>query len=129
MFIISHSWTEDEYTYIERFLSHARALLFTKDFQIEPTEKNKRFSKKYPMKSDEQVRILKSLQVEDCVDFGPNDNPRYPDSTVFKFIKDIEINSFGEIETVCVYIKEYIIDKGCYEIICVISLHEEGMYE
>lgn len=129
MFTIKRVWSEEDRAVIENFLVRAKALLATKEFEIEPTEKNRIFKNKYPLKSDEQANLLKSLQVEDCVDFGPNDNSRFSESTVFTFIKTVELSNFGEPEMVCLYIKEYIMEQGRYEIVCVISLHEEGMHE
>ena len=126
---ISRVWTAEERTLINNFLVHAKALLATKDFIIQPTPKNKAFQKRYPLRSDDQIAILRSLQVEDCVAVEPNDNPRYSDSTVFKFIKEVEITVLGETELVEIYIKEYIEDRRTHEIICVISFHEEGLHD
>ena len=129
MLIISCSWNNNEAREIEDFLKRAKALLSTKEFSIEPTRKNEIFKKKYPLRSDDQAKLLKSLQVEDCVGFGPNNNDRYSEATVFKFIKTVELPHFGEMEVVCVYIKEYIASTDKREVVCVISLHEEGMYD
>ena len=122
-------WTDEERILIDKFLVHAKALLATKDFSIEPTPKNKAFQKRYPLRSDDQIAILRSLQVEDCVAIEPNNNLRYSDSTVFKFIKKVELMVLGETELVEIYIKEYVEDRRTHEIICVISFHEEGLYD
>lgn len=129
MFSISYPWTSEDRKIIGEFLQHAKALLATGELKVEPTSKNTKFKQKYPLRHKEIVKLLKSLQVEDCIDYGPNNNPKYPDATVFKFIKTCELSSFGEIQEVCLYIKEYIIEKGSFETVCVISLHEEGMYD
>ena len=80
---ISRVWTAEERTLINDFLVNAKALLATKDFIIQPTPKNKAFQKRYPLRSDDQIAILRSLQVEDCVSVEPNDNPRYPEFNCF----------------------------------------------
>jgi len=129
VFLIRKSWSEEDRAVIDAFLRHAKALLVTKEFKVSPTPKNKAFQNKYLLRSEDQVALLRALTVEDCIEFGPNNNPRYPDSTVFKFIKDADLFYFGEPETVSVYIKEYIVDEGRFEVICVISLHEEGLHD
>ena len=126
---ISKIWTAGERASISEFLAHAASLLFTNQFKIEPTIKNKEFDKQFPLRHDDKKKILKSLKVDDCVAIEPNDNPRYPDSTVFKFIKEAPITSFGETKDVVLYIKTYIIDKNTYEMFWVISFHEEGQYD
>ena len=110
-------------------LKRANALLVTNDFQIQMRDKNKRFERQYPLKNDQKVKILRSLKSEDCVDIAPNDNPRYPDNTVFKFIKKIEETFYGEKKEVTLYIKQYIVEKKDYELLMVISFHEEGDYD
>ena len=50
-------------------------------------------------------------------------------STVFKFIKEVELTVLGETELVETYVKEYIEDRRTHEIICVISFHEEGLHD
>lgn len=123
------AWTDDQRAVIKEFLDRSKALLATNEFTIQQSEKNKAFQKKYNLTSGQQKEILKSLSVEDCIEYGPNNNPRYPDATVFKFIKEVNLLSFGEPEQLEIYIKEYLLDNGQYEVICVISLHEEGLHD
>ena len=128
MTTIKTKWSEPEKQKIEQFLQHSKAILATGDYTIEPKEKNKIFERKYPLKDCDKKNILKSLSTDDCIGFEPNDNPRYSDSTVFKFIKDVKIPVYGEQQTVRLYIKQYITDVNKYEVIIVISFHEEGMH-
>lgn len=48
---------------------------------------------------------------------------------MFVFQTTTELNSYGESETVTLYIKEYVIDQGNMEMVIVISFHEEGLYD
>lgn len=104
-------------------------MLPTNQIIIEPTPKNKLFDRKYNLTHKEKVKIIKSLEVDDCVDIQPNTNLRYSDAEVFFFYKTIEVEVYGEVETVTLYIKEYIDDRDGMDMVIVISFHEEGLHE
>lgn len=128
MFAIEKNWTMEEEREIDTFLSRAYALLSTGDYQIAPTEKNKQFDRKYPLTDSEKRMILKSLTKADCIAVEPN-NKRYEDGLVFKFVKDVLVDVYGEEEVVTVYFKQYIHEGGKFELVIVISFHEEGMHD
>lgn len=69
------------------------------------------------------------MTVDDCVSIDKNDNPRYPDADVFFFVKTVDLESYGETETVTLYIKDYIIEADRMEQVIVISFHREGMHD
>ena len=93
------------------------------------SEKNKNFDYKYNLSHESKVKIIKSIGVDDCVDIRPNDNSRYPDALVFIFLKEAKLDAYGEVETVTLYIKEYIVNQNNMEMVVVISFHEEGLYD
>ena len=72
---------------------------------------------------------MQSLTEADCVEIRKNDNPRYPNADVFIFIKWVSLDSYGEPVEVNLYIKDYIIEEDNFEMIIVISFHEEGLHD
>ncbi len=76
-----------------------------------------------------KCEILRELTADDCISVEPNDNPRYPDADVYKFLKEVNITSYGEAVVVELYIKAYILDRRTHELVFVISFHEEGVYD
>lgn len=129
MFIISKFLSPEEYKKAEAFLAKIRPLLKTKDVTIKPTPKNKEFDREYNLTSDEKVKLLESLTAEDCTKIAPNDNPRYPDSEVYFFLKNIQVVVYGEPQNPCVYIKMYLAELPNYDNVIVISFHKEGMHD
>ena len=43
--------------------------------------------------------------------------------------KNVDLNVYGEIEPVKIYVKEYIIDQKNMEIVIVVSFHRAGMHD
>ena len=103
-------------------------MLKTKDVTIEPTPKNKQFDREFNMRDAEKIRLLETLTADDCTKIEPNDNPRYPNSEVFFFLKNIKIVVYGEIENPLVYIKMYVAELSTNDCVIVISFHREGMH-
>jgi len=122
-------WSDDEQNQIQAFLNRVKALLSTNECDFKVTDKNKQLDIKYNLRHKDKIKIIKSLTVEDCVEIRKNDNPRYADTDLYVFIKGTELLSYGEPETVKLYIKEYILEQKNYETVIVISLHEEGMHD
>ena len=110
-------------------MTRARALLPTGQCTFVLTDKNKELDKNYNLKHQEKIDIIKSLMPDDCVDIRENDNPRYPEAELFVFLKSGTLEVYGELESVMLYIKEYIIDDHNMEMLIVISFHEEGLYD
>lgn len=81
------------------------------------------------MKDADKIKILKDLVPEDCVKIESNDNPRYEESEVYVFIKLVEILVFGETEPHKLYIKMYLREHTTFDVVIVISFHEEGMHD
>ena len=86
------------------------------------------FDRQYSLSHEAKVNILKALTAEDCLEVGPNNNPRYPKSEVYTFIKSLNILSYGEEENVKLYIKMYLVEQKNSDVVIVISLHQEGMH-
>lgn len=127
--IIGREWSNQEECDIKEYLKRAHALLATREYTIKASDKNKIFNRKYPLTDQKKTEILKSLSIDDCIAYESNNNPRYPDSTVFKFIKEVTIPVYGEMQLVKIYIKQYICENKNHELIIVISFHEEGMHD
>lgn len=113
----------------DAFLKKIRGLLATNECIFKPSEKNRAFSIRFPLRHEEKVKIIKKLSGRDCIKIAPNDNPRYEKAEVFAFCKEVELLSFGEAETVELYIKMYLNEGEKQTVVVVISFHEEGMYD
>ena len=118
-----------EFIKVKEFLAKIRPLLVSNECNFKPSEKNKDFDRKCPLKHEEKVNIIKSLIPEDCVKVEPNNNPRFEDTEVFVFIKCVEIVVYGETEPKKLYIKIYLREQKNYDNVIVISFHEEGLYD
>lgn len=111
------------------FLKRAKALYPTKQYTFKISEKNKLLDRKYNLRDSDKLKIMQSLTEVDCVEIRKNDNPRYPDADVFIFIKLVSLDSYGEPVEVNLYIKDYIIEEDNFEMVIVISFHEEGQHD
>lgn len=100
----------------------------TNDCKFEVSEKNREFDKRYPLKHEQKVDIIKGLSADDCIKIGPNDNKRYTDAEIYTFTKDVIIPAYGYDEEVRLYIKMYRLPEKTYDLVVVISFHEEGLY-
>lgn len=120
--------TEAERLRAAGFLKRISGVLATGEFQIQQNSKNKEFDRKFNLRDGEKKEILRSLTVDDCVAVEPNDNPRYSEAEVFKFIKDWHLVVYGEEEEVTLYIKAYLREGKFSDLVIVISFHEEGMF-
>ena len=68
------------------------------------------------------------LEEHDCIKIEPNNNPRYTDSEVYVFSKDCKLFIYGEEEILTLYIKMYVQESSNYDVVIVISFHQEGMH-
>ena len=87
------------------------------------------FDRLHPLTNEQKTNIIQSLLAEDCVNIEPNNNPRYSESEVYVFIKTLQITSYGEEETVSLYIKMYLNEQDRMDFVIVISFHIEGLYD
>ena len=126
---IRYSLTVDDYAKAEAFIKKIKPLLMTGDFSIELTEKNQYFDRKFSLTDQQKREILKALTADDCYQLEPNNNPRYKTSEVYKFFKAVDLIVFGEYESTTLYIKMYIRESKTYDMVIVISFHEEGMHD
>gem|GEM_PF-1854694 len=69
--------------------------------------------------------MLLALNGTDCTAIEPNNNSRYREALVYKFMKVYELDYFGDTCDVTVYIKQYIIEEKTYDLVMVISFHED----
>lgn len=129
MIHISCILTPEDYKKAEAFIKTIKPLLSTGNFQIEKTEKNIMFDRQFSLTHQDKCEILKSLTADDCYNIEPNKNSRYPTSEVYKFFKEIELTVFGENETTKLYLKMYVKESKTYDMVIVISFHEEGLHE
>lgn len=126
---ISCTLSSEDYLKSSKFISRIKPLLNTGDFQIVLTEKNKLFDCKFPLTDQKKRDILRSLTADDCYQIEPNNNPRYQAAEVYKFLKNVDLLSYGEQVAVELYIKMYIKESKSYDMVIVISFHEEGMHD
>ena len=117
----------DEGSRIEarKFLERVRSLLATNEFQISIRDKNQEFLEKYKIKDHKIKEMLLVLNGTDCIAIEPNNNPRYREARVYKFAKVYELDYFGDACIVTAYIKMYIVEEKTYDLVMVISFHED----
>lgn len=129
MIFIRYALTVEEYEKAEIFIKRIKPLLRTGDFVVERTEKNKDFDEKFSLSNQEKCNILSALTAKDCYQIESNNNPRYKEAEIYKFFKEIEMFVYGELEILKLYLKMYIRETKTYDVVIVISFHEEGMYD
>lgn len=129
MIRISYSLPPEDYKKAEAFIKKITPLLNTGDFQIEKSEKNNAFDRQFSLTHQKKCEILKALTADDCYSIEPNNNKRYEASEVYKFFKEEELLVFGEHEAIRLYLKMYVREKKSYDIVIVISFHEEGLHD
>jgi hypothetical protein len=110
---------------VHKFLERVRSLLATNEFQISQRDKNREFLEKYKIKDHKIKEMLLALNDTDCIAIEPNNNPRYHEALVYKFMKLYELDCFGDTHNVLVYIKSYIVEEKTYDLVMVISFHED----
>ena len=120
MISIRCSLSSEDYEKAKAFVNDIKPLLRTGDIQIERTEKNKIFDRKFSLTDQKKCDILKSLTADDCYQIEPNNNPRYKTDEVYKFLKEVELIVFGELESTKLYLKMYIRELTTYDMVIVI---------
>lgn len=120
---------DEDYSKADAFIRKLRPMLRTGEFQIEQTEKNRCFDRRFSLTHEKKRDILKSLTADDCYQIELNNNPRYEAGDVYKFFKEVTLEVFGEAECVKLYLKMYVRETKTYDMVIVISFHEEGMHE
>lgn len=91
-------------------------------------EKNKLFDREFSLTHRQKIEVLEQLEATDCIRIGPNNNPRYGDSEVYEFTKDVDLMPYGYEESIKLYIKAYLTKERWEDVILVISFHKSGMY-
>ena len=129
MSIIGEPLSAEDFDKAGSFLAKIKPLLFTGQCTFRQSEKNRLFDRLHPLTNEQKTNIIQSLLAEDCVKIEPNNNPRYSESEVYVFIKTLQITSYGEEETVSLYIKMYLNEQDRMDFVIVISFHIEGLYD
>ena len=127
--LIQYLLSTEDYEKARVFIKRINPLLQTGDFQIEKTEKNKIFDRKFSLTDQKKRSILRSLTADDCYQIELNNNPRYKTNEVYKFFKEVDLIVFGELESTKLYLKMYIRELNTYDMVIVISFHEEGIHD
>lgn len=120
--------SDDQLEKVHTFLEKVRSLLATNDYTIKQNEKNIAFDRDFPIKDSQKKEILQSLTVEDCIAVDVNNNLRYEKSEIYKFLKNVDIFVYGELENLDLYIKMYIKEYSFFDKVIVISFHKEGVF-
>lgn len=127
--IIGMNLSPDERIKAQNFLDTIKPLLKTNECQFKISEKNKSFDREFNMRDKEKKDIINSLTVDDCISIENNNNPRYADSEIYKFLKNITFPIYGENGDIEIYIKMYLQECDYYNMVIVISFHKSGEYE
>lgn len=110
---------------VQKFLERVRSRIVTNEYQVSSHYKNKDFLEKYKIKDCKVKEILLALSGTDCISIEQNDNPSYPEATVYKFVRTYELDFFGVDSLIDVYIKMYLLEKQTCDLVMVISIHED----
>lgn len=95
------------------------------DYTISDRDKNKALKRRYVVDDSIEQDILLDLQKEDYVGSKPSDNEFYPEDTVYKFIKTVQLQRRYQEEAPLEAVKLYIkIVLGDTAPMFVISFHE-----
>ena len=105
------------------------AILATGEFTVQQNTKNKDFDRQCNLRHNDKKEILRSLTADDCIAIEPNNNPSYPDAEVYIFLKNCNINVYGEDKKIKLYIKMYLVEGRNNDTVIVISFHEEGRFQ
>ena len=90
----------EEYLYkVKKSIKIAKFVICT----TEKNEKNRKFIEKYKLDSNKQKQMLIELQINDFCYSANNYN--YPQERLYIFCREYELNNWGIIEKVKVYIK------------------------
>lgn len=128
MICIANRLSAANYKKAEEFLKRIKPLLATNECQFKKSLKNTAFDQQFNLRNEQKIEIIKSLTADDCIKIAPNDNLRYADSEVYQFIKYVELLVYGENESHKLYVKMYLAEQTHFDIVIVISFHEEGEY-
>lgn len=121
--------SDTELIKVKALLAEIKPLLASNECIFQQSAKNKDFDRRYPLRHEDKVKIIKQLCPEDCVKVEPNNNPRFEQTDIFVFLKCVEILVYGESETHKLYIKIYLREQKTYDTVIVISFHEEGLHD
>jgi len=112
--------TEHTREEIENYLKRFRQLVQKGKFYIPETKpKNKEFIEKYKLTTKKRRKMLLELEATDfCYSIKDDDNEN---EILYIFAKEYELDNWGNLESVLVYIK-IVIKEGNYTVI--ISFHE-----
>lgn len=107
---------------IEKYLNKVKKNINANNFIVCTTEKNiknRKFLTKYKLDSNKQKKMLIELEVTDfCYSV---DNYNYPQERLYIFCREYELNNWGTLEKVEVYIKVAIKNE---EFTVIISFHK-----
>lgn len=122
MTLITHKYINHTKEEIEKYLKIVKRNVNDGNFIIPDTsrrEENRKFKEKYKLDSSKQKKMIDTLKVEDfCYSVDNYNNPK---ERLYIFNKVYELNNWGTIENVEVYLK-IVIKKN--EFVVVISFHE-----
>lgn len=106
---------------IEEYLYKVKKSIKIGKFVIcttEKNEKNRKFIEKYKLDSNKQKQMLIELQINDFCYSANNYN--YPQERLYIFCREYELNNWGIIEKVKVYIKIAVKQE---DFVVVVSFH------
>lgn len=107
---------------IEEYLQSVKKSVKAGNFIVCTTkknEKNRKFIEKYNLNKNKQKQLLIELEVSDFCYSADNYNE--PQERLYIFCREYELNNWGTIEKVKIYIK---IAKKQDEFIVIVSFHE-----
>lgn len=115
---------------IKAYLKELKNLVLENKYTISRNsnrEENKKFIEDYKINARKEKEILMSLEYDDFCYAVNNKNPKFSHEILYIFNKEYELDKWGELVSVDIYIKmNKIQTKSSEDIIIIVSFHERN---
>ncbi|QXM05797.1 hypothetical protein [Crassaminicella indica] len=115
---------------IKEYLSKLRKLVIEGKYSISQNKnrmENISFIEEYKINSDKEREILLSIEYDDFCYAVDNQNPKFAHEILYVFNKEYELDNWGELESVDIYIKTNMTQtRRGDDIIIVVSFHKRN---
>lgn len=115
---------------IKEYLSKLRKLVIEGNYSISQNNnrtENISFIEEYKINSDKEREILLSIEYDDFCYAVDNQNPKFAHEILYVFNKEYELDNWGELESVDIYIKTNMTQtRRGDDIMIVVSFHKRN---
>jgi len=116
------NYTESE---IKEYLEELKKLIQRGQYSVSPREENDSFAANYRIDTEKEKEILLNLNYKDFCYAVANRKPEYSYERLYVFCKEYELDNWGSIELVNIYIKTNLMQtRSGKDFVVVISFHK-----